>query len=509
VTKLEKTTFTTGLSPRWRLTIAATAVAALSACSTVQVQPLEPKGLAEATKSDAAAIRKDVEPITGPLTLEEAMARALKYNLDRRAKMMEEALALRQFDVSKYDMLPKLVSSAGYTSRNNDKISLSRNSEDGTLSPSRFVSSDRNHSLGGLDFTWSLLDLSLGASSARQQGDRALVAAEKRRKAMHQLLLDTRTVYWRAMAAQNLQAVVKRTISVAEDALKDARSAEGQRLRSPIDSMRYQRQLLENMRLLEAIEAELASAQLELTQLINAPIGQRITLANQTERDVSAVLLAQPIEKMETLTLANNADLREAHYNARIAREEVRRTMAKLLPNVSLNWGVKYDSDSYLVNRDWQEAGLQVSFNLLNLITGPTQLKAAEGGVALADQRRMAMHMAALTQMHLARLSLSNARQQFDRADSIWAVDVKIAEIVQNQQSAQSQSKLEVVSNATTATLSQLRRFQALAQVQAAENRFIASLGIEPRIGNVQELSIKQIVEQLGNQFTNLGQFFR
>jgi len=492
-----------------KLLLTAVAAAALSACSTVQLQPLEPKNLADTAKADATAIRKDVEPLPAALTLEEAMARALKYNLDRRAKMMEEALALGQFDVSKYDMLPKLVANAGYSWRNNDKISLSRNSEDGALSPSRFISTDRDHSLRGLDFTWSLLDLSLGYYGAKQQGDRALIATEKRRKAMQQLILDTRTAYWRATAAQKLRDTVTKTIAVAEDALKDARSAEGQRLRSPIDSMRYQRQLLENMRLLESIDAELASAQVELAQLINAPLGQRIVLADQPERDVSGTLLGQPMAKLESLTLANNPDLREAHYNGRIAREEVRRTMAKLFPNVSLNWGIKYDSDSYLVNRDWQEAGLQVTFNLFNLFTGPTQIKAAEAGVALADQRRLAMHMGVLTQMHLARLSLSNARKQFERADSIWGVDMKIAELVQNQQTAQSQSKLEVVSNATTATLSLLRRYQALAQVQAAENRFIASLGLEPQVGSVQDLSVKQIVDQLGKQFNNLGDYFK
>lgn len=60
-------------------------------------------------QQDQRAMRLASEPISAPLTLDEALARALKYNLDRRAKMMEEALALRQLDVSNYDMLPKLV----------------------------------------------------------------------------------------------------------------------------------------------------------------------------------------------------------------------------------------------------------------------------------------------------------------------------------------------------------------------------------------------------------------
>lgn len=501
---------TTAPAPRrLKLTLAAVAVATLSACSTIQPDPLTGQSLGEATKADAQAMRKDVTPISGPLSLEEAMARALKYNLDRRAKMMEEAIAFNQLDVAKYDMLPKLLATAGYSWRNNDKISLSRSAADGTLSPSQFISTDREHTMHGLEFSWSLLDLSLGYYGSKQQADRVLIAVEKRRKAMHQLLLDTRTAFWRATAAQKLRDTVRQTVAMAEDALKDARSAEGQRLRNPIDSLRYQRQLLENMRLLEAIDAELASAQVELAQLVNAPLGQRIVLADQSGADVSGVLLQQPMDKLETLVLANNPDLREAHYNSRIAREEVRRTMARLFPNVSLNWGVRYDSDSYLINRDWQEASVQISFNLFNLFTGPDQMKLARAGVALSDQRRVAMQLGVLTQMHLARLNLQNSRAQFVRADAIWGVDMKIAELTQNRESAQTQSKLDVVSNATTATLSLLRRYQALAQTQAAENRLIASLGIEPQLGSMSDMTVPQIVDQLRKQFGALGEFFK
>jgi len=241
------TTHTTApATRRLKLTLAAVAVAALSACSTIQPDPLSRQSLGEATKADAQAMRKDVTPISGPLSLEEAMARALKFNLDRRAKMMEEAIAFNQLDVAKYDMLPKLLATAGYSWRNNDKISLSRSAADGTLSPSQFISTDREHTMHGLEFSWSLLDLSLGYYGSKQQADRVLIAVEKRRKAMHQLLLDTRTAFWRATAAQKLRDNVRQTVAMAEDALKDARSAEGQRLRNPIDSLRYQRQLLEH-----------------------------------------------------------------------------------------------------------------------------------------------------------------------------------------------------------------------------------------------------------------------
>ncbi len=475
----------------------AAAMLALTACSTIAPKPLVAKDLLVSTQADQQAMRQDVQPITGPLTLDEALARALKYNLDRRAKMMEEALAMNQLEVSHYDMLPKLMAQAGYASRNNDKISLSRDALTGEPSTSRFISQDRNHNVLELGFTWNLLDYGLGYYGAHQQANRVLIASEKRRKAMHVLMQDVRTAYLRATSAQKLRSEIEKTVALAEEALKDSRKAEAERLRNPLDALRYQRQLMENLRLLEAIDQELSSAQVELASLINAPLGQAIPLAETDAKNADATVLNVSVQAMEEAALAQNADLREQHYNTRVAREETRKTLVRLFPNVSFSYGLKYDSDNYLVNRNWNEAGLQLSFNLFNVLTGPIQLKLAEAGVKLADQRRMATQMAVLTQVHLARLQLLNARNQFERADAIYNTDVKISDIVRNREAAQAQSKLDSVSNATSAILSLLRRYQALAQVQAAENRLLATLGLDEQIGSSGELTLAQLTEEV------------
>ncbi|MGE4404514.1 TolC family protein [Pseudomonas sp.] len=482
-----------------KMTLALTAAVTLSACSGIEPQPFSEQALAEQNRADHLAAQQDVDPITGALTLEQAIARALKYNLDRRARMLEEALAFQQFDASRYDMLPKLLAQAGYSSRNNDKISQSRNAEDGSLSQSRFISQDRDHTVSSLGLSWNMLDLGVGYYGARQQADRALIAGEKRRKAMHLLMQDVRTAFWRAVSAQKLEAEVRAATRMAEDALADARQAEAERLRNPLDSLRYQRQVLENLRLLEAIEQELSTAQTELALLINAPLGQTITLAEPAfQLDQRA--LEVPVAVMEDTALEANADLREAHYNARIAREETRKTLVRLFPSLTFNYGVNYDTDSYLVNRQWNEAGAQLSFNLFNLLSGPSQLKLAEAGVSLADQRRVSMQMAVLAQVHLARQQLVNAQHQFTRADAIWTIDHSISEHMNNREAIQVQSKLDRVANQTTAILSLLRRYQALAQAQTAEARLQATLGVEPQIGSVGDLSLNELVHTLADE---------
>lgn len=481
--------------PHYRTCFAIAVALSLTACAAIKPKPLSEDSLLEQGRADLATAQKDVEPIVGELSIDQAVARALKYNLDRRARMMEEALAFRQLDVSHYEMLPKLLAQAGYTSRDNDKITLSRN-PDGSINNNRVTSEERNHTLNSLGISWSLLDLGMGYHNTLQQADRVLVAMEKRRKAMHLLMQDTRTVFWRAYSAQSMRGAVQNTLKLAEEALADARQIETERLRNPVDALRYQRQVLENLRLLEAVDAELSSARIELATLINAPLHQTLELAPPSE-EVTRLPLEIPIEIMEEAAIAQNPDIREQRYNARIARDETRKTLVRLFPNLSFNYGAYYDTDRYQLNNDWRAASIQLSFNLFNIFTGPTQMKLAEAGVDLADQRRVAAQMAVLAQVHLARQQYANALQQFERAYAIWQTDVRISEHIRNRQAAQAQSKLDVVANQTSTILSLLRRFQALSQLQAADARLQATLGIEPAIGSVLQSSLTDLSGEL------------
>ncbi len=485
------------------LTRAAPAAAlflALGGCASMQPEPLSEVDLTRQSQADRAAARAAVEPITKALTLPEAQARALKYNLDRRVRLMEEALALKQIDLTRLDMLPKLVAQAGYMSRDRDRITSSVDLATGQVAPSRYLSQENSHTLSEFGVSWSLLDFGLGYYNVRQQGDRFLIASERRRRAMHLLMQDVRVAFWRAASAQKLELRLRQTVAEAEKALADARRAEASRIRNPIDGLRYQRQLLENLRLLESITQELSAAQVDLAQLINAPLGTALRVVEPAASALpGAEVLMLPVESLEEVALLANADLREQHYNARIARVEARRTFLRLFPNVTFNYGTNYDTDRFQVNNQWNEAGIQLSFNVLNLLTANRQLGFAEAGIALADQRRVAAHMAVIAQVHLARLQLGNALRQYERAGQIFETDQRLAEFTLAREQAQLQSPLERVSAQTAAILSELRRYQALAQAQAADARLEATLGVEPAIGSVSETSLNDLVQQLSS----------
>ncbi|MGI4721314.1 MAG: TolC family protein [Janthinobacterium lividum] len=471
----------------------------MTGCGTVKMQPLPAEAIQKQIALDRQAASAGVPPITGKLSMDEAIARALKFNLDRRTRLMEEALALRQLEGASLDMLPRLMSNAGYTWRDKDLITRSTDSVTGQPSLANpYISSERNHANYDLGLTWNMLDFGQSYLGAKQSADRALIAGERRRKSLHVLVADVRTAFWRTLSAQKLRDDVKQTIDLAEAALADARKAESERLRSPVDSLRYQRQLLENLRLLESIEQELSSGRVELASLINAPFDQPLDLI-EPAGGVQTALLEMPVARMEQLAVTENADLRESFYNARIAVEETRKTMLRMFPNLSFNYDLRYDTDKYLINNDWNTAGLQLSWNVMNLFTAPAQKRLAEAGVKLADQRRIATQMSVLTQVHLARLQYHIAYRQFLRADQIWQADARISEHMKNRQQAEAQSQLEMVANRTTAILSLLRRYQSLAQLQGAASKVQATIGMEPRLGDVEKLSLEAIIQEIGD----------
>ncbi len=499
-----KPTQCSGFAPRITASnpkLLATLVAAsliLGGCASIQPEPLTTTEVAAAGAKDVQRIRNDVEPLAGALSLDEAIARAIKYNLERRVRMMEEAVSLGRLEVGGFDMLPKLVASAGYRERNNDLITRSKDSVTGLPSLANpYISSDRSALTTDLSFTWSLLDFGQSYYAAKQSAERALIAGERRRKALHLLVQDVRTAFWRAASAQKLKADVRATIVEAEGALVESRKAEAERLRNPLDSLRYQRQLLENLRLLEAIDQELSSARIELASLTNLPLTGELSVVEPAQ-ELSTKWLEIPAERMEQQAIAQNADLRESFYSVRLATEEARRGLLRLFPGLSFNYAAHKSDDSYLINQRWNEAGVQLSFNLLGLLAAPAQMRLGEAGQSLAEQQRLATLMGVLTQVHLARLQLGNAYRQYQRADGIWLVDRSIAEHMANREQAQTQTKLDRIANQTSAILSELRRYQAMAQVHAATSKLQATLGLEPAIEGSQEMPISQLSEAVG-----------
>jgi len=175
-----------------------------SGCS-ISPQPLTEEEVKERVDADIAAIEAGAATVDGtPISLYEAIARALKYNLDHRLKVMEQALSSQQLDLARYDLLPQLTAKAGYNSRSEYDGSSSMSLLDGSESLVPSTSTEKDIRTADITFMWNVLDFGVSYYRARQQADRVLILEERRRKVIQNIVQDVRYAYWRAVSAERL-----------------------------------------------------------------------------------------------------------------------------------------------------------------------------------------------------------------------------------------------------------------------------------------------------------------
>lgn len=451
----------------------------LSGCS-VRPAPFSDREFAAKADVDRAAMFRDQDGIDAPLSLGVAVARVIRYNLDHRVKLMEQAQALDQLDLTRWDLLPHLAASAGYAGRSDHATTSSRDSV--TLEPALsnpYYSQDRDRIVADSTISWNILDFGVSYCEARQNADRVLIAEERRRKAMHNLVREVRQTFWRALAAQELRERVAQVIADADHALAASEQVEEEQLRSPVETLHYRKTLLENLRQLEVIDQELASAKDELAALINVAPGSPITLEKPDDQAMELPEWSMPVEQMEEAAFIYNPDLREQLYQGRMAVEETRKAFLRLLPGMTFTGGREYDSNSFLVHNMWNEAAAKVSWNLVDLVSAPDRIRNAHNNEDLAEKRRLAMRMAVLAQVHISRQQYRSAMHQFQRADALFKIERKLAKTATERQANLADSELESIGTQTSAIAAELRRYQALALAQAALGRMESTMGID------------------------------
>ncbi|MBF0425928.1 MAG: TolC family protein [Magnetococcales bacterium] len=451
----------------------------LSAGCVVQPQALTDAEQARLSATDQEKIFQGVEPPPESVTVFDAMARAIRYNLDHRLKLMEDMLSRSQLDLSRAEMLPGVVASAGYTSRSNAAASSSQSVQNGTISLESSTSQNRNLKQADLALTWNILDFGVSYFRARQDADRLLITDERRRKVIQNLVREIRFAFWRAWAAQAMEGEIVEALHQADTALRTLDQTGRERLRPPLEVLRYRRSILEMVVQLEKFRDELAVARLELAPLMHVPPGSTWRLAAR-EPTLTAFPTDLPLEALERLALRSRPELREESYQARISTEETHKALARLFPGLELSVAGNYDSNSFLVNQHWAEAGLHLSWNLINLAMAPQRFQWSKAQEAVAETRRLALHMAILSQVHIAWRQYLNALQQYRRAMDFSSIDQEILRHVTIQRDNAAEARLEHVRNHLKMVLTRIQQYQALAQVENALGQLQVAVGTDP-----------------------------
>lgn len=418
------------------------------------------------------------EPLNRPVTLYEATARSLKYQMEYRVRMMEQASALGQLDVGKFDMLPKLTANAGYTSRNNDSFGFGF-SPSGAIATNPSASQERTRDTNGVSFTWSLLDFGLSYYRAQQLADQSLIAEERRRKAMQNLVQDVRLAWWKSEAAQRLLPQIDELLEEVDLAIEKSRVIESRKLLPPMQTASLRRGLLDLEQQISLRRQDLAQSRIELAALLNVPPGTQVKIEPPTRFPAGTLELKTRIDTLEAVALRSRPELSEEAYKTRVNQNEARRSVLALFPNLNLDVSTNYDSNRFLVNNTWTSVGLSVAFNLVKVFSLPAIKRSAEAQRRLDEAKRLAMAMAVMTQTRIASVRYSLLAHEFGVWDQATRDDEQIVSYLGSSAGVGIDTEFELIRAKARYLVSRINRDLTYANLEAALGRIYNSVGLD------------------------------
>ncbi len=468
----------------------------LSACS-VETIPITLEERDMQAETDLAAIFEHQEPISDSLTLPEAIARAIKYNLDHRMLMMEEAVAQNASDLTSYDMLPRLVTSAGYTARSDLGGKTSKDLSDGSVGTSYSTGNEHSNTTVDLSMAWNVLDFGVSYVTARQMANQVHASSERRRKVIHNIIQEVRAAYWRASSAEMLVNDLTALTDNISKGIAQARETEEEGLQPKLESLEYQKLLLEILVQLSALNREVVVAKTELSRLMALDLSTPYKLEGALGPSFVVPEIPVELANLSQYALQNRPELFQEDYQKRISADEVEKAFLRLLPGLELTAAQNYDNNTYLQNSLWATAGLQLTWNVMNLISAPDRLKQAEMETELGDARRMALSMAIIAQVQLSHRRFIQAKEDFKIASDLYGVDQRIYDHVAAGFDADTQSELEFIRRDAARVFSRARHNQSYARMMGEESMLYLSIGIDPLPNLNSEWSVSYLTAQL------------
>lgn len=466
----------------YRPLILASVTLALVGCA-IEPEPLTDIEISSFVGDKRSRVTSDQVPLTGPLTLRDAMQRALRYNLDKQVEEMQLMLSEQQLRVAHFSKLPGLVAGSGYAGRDNysggSSVRLLGPKTTGEESLTSSTSSEREVRSSDIRFSWHILDFGLSYIRATQAADRILIADENRRRVINRILENVRAAYWRAVAATKLMHQLGKLEQRVVRAMNDTKTLSDDGQSSPLTALTYERELVEIQREIRKLGGELSSAKAQLAALVNLDPGKPYAVAIP-RRLVPPAPLKAKAEDMVAAALANRSELREVAYQQRINARDAEAALLEMLPGVSFDAAPNWNSNQFLFNDHWVSWGAQASWNLIKVFSYPERRAEVEAKDALLDTRALAVTMAIMTQVHVSRARLYHARREFESAEHYHGVQLRIVEQIRTSRDAGKVSEQTAIREEMNGLVATVKLDMAFAELQSALAAVKASIGATP-----------------------------
>ncbi|MDB9957354.1 TolC family protein [Candidatus Pelagibacter sp.] len=454
----------------------------------------------EEIKKDNKAWEENLE-----IDLYTAIALAIKNNKELRVKLLENALANRQIDKIKFEMLPSLAANAGYSGSDKYRTTTSANVSNadtaGVMGTTYTTSSEKSIANQDIGFTWNALDFGLSYIKAGQSNNRYLISDEAEKKATHNIVREVIRTYWNSLSAEKLIKKYDPLLIKVDSALNDSQKIEELLLTKPMDALLYQKELLDIQRALQTQKQIFIDAKIQLGTLMGLLPNQKFKIVDTNE---PLTILDMSLKGMEEHALIHRPELIENHYEERISVQQAKAGIVSLLPGLNFNAAWTSSSNDYLMNKTNFEYGSTLGANLLNVFSYPKIKEINETNLRIIKEQRLALSMAVLSQVHLSNINYQMALEEYATADRYYDVSQKITAQVKNAQKIAKFGNLELIREEASLLVAELRYDIAYTKLQHAIGQIYTSVGLDVTEDNVKgyDIAYGQIYTSIGSDVT-------
>ena len=247
-----------------KLTLSISLGLAIASC-TVIPKPIGNDELKSRVDADNAKIYANQEPVSPKLTLNDAIARAVKYNLEYKTRLIEQAASLMGYRAAFTEIFPNYNISGHRIKRNNEYIQLTPNKEFGS------TSQDKNRNVYTLDLSWNILDLGVSYYESKIKADEYYISKAKQTQILSKLASDVRKYYWEAYIHEMVSQEINGIKNEIDEAIELSDKAVQIKVTDIQKALRYQRTILDKFKDLVNTSTGLAGAKYKLYAIMNLP----------------------------------------------------------------------------------------------------------------------------------------------------------------------------------------------------------------------------------------------
>ncbi|MFH1113756.1 MAG: TolC family protein [Pseudomonadota bacterium] len=408
----------------------------------------------------AAVVNSRIRPatsVTGKriLTLPECRSIALATSLEIQQARIETLTQQAIEESNRTKMLPKLIFSAELSDRDNPPFSYSEvlGREGEIPDPGSPGSGVNQFSTGRerttwryvLETRWSPTDAALAYYLTKSSRNDKTKQHYVRIRTAQKLLEVVDSSYFRLLSLQRCIPMAENLVRMRKDLSgKSERLFEKQLI--PVENYHgANRKLLRAQRVLERLTNEAEQQRNLLASAMNVSPETCTDGGFVVAGDMAPPCYSEPICNMEMAAVKNRPEAYRAGLEHLKSVNDLKRTLVKYFPKVSVFWRYTRDKDKHLYNRDWKDVGGLVYFDLIEWGSNRSESEATELIVSKTHREIGAVAMGITRQVRTAALRYFDGLDEIRYAEKALKASRKVLGIQRGRVSVDGQDKLALL----------------------------------------------------------------